>query len=371
MSYGASSVSLPTATRVFGLRGWRFLCGSRDGFGLGLAAPADRSPLPAGEPAIRGPRGPPGRTRYTRTSGHYKPLAGARVRAYTPRVVAKLDCAKAFVPARYDYGPLNIPVRGFGLHMAEGGGTVGYLANNPARGVSVHFVVQYDGDIVQMLAIDHACGGMNPDDRSTNKVYYGHDILVAVLGTYWTDPNAATIQVEIEGFAKDGPNPKQVAALLALAAELRIRVPSIRGAIGHADQTDTKKCPGTTPAMRGVFDSIGGHGVWSSDPVPMPIVSTVPVLISAPKGKRYDVDGKTVLATEGIALIDRYSPYKVENGMHAFYGSQGGGVIRVMLAKPLTVEPIPIPEPPDITAIYNSGVDAASAAAQSARKPTV
>lgn len=182
--------------------------------------------------------------------------------------MSKLPVADSYAQAWYDYGAFRNPVLGFGIHMAEGGGTVGYLDRNgdpPPRGVSVHFVIPYDGSIVQMLDVAHACGGLNPDDRSTNKAYYGHDILVAVLGTFWTNPNAASIQIEIEGFAKDGPNAKQVAAVIRLVPELRKVHSTLRGAFGHADQTDTKGCPGTTTAMRDLFAAIGGHGRWNAD----------------------------------------------------------------------------------------------------------
>jgi hypothetical protein len=279
-----------------------------------------------------------------------------------------LKCAAAFVPAWFDYGPFHKTVLGFGMHMAEGGGTVGYLDNAgspPARGVSVHFVITLDGRIVQMLPITHACGGLNPADRSTNKPYYGHDILVAVLGAEWTDPNAVSIQIEIEGFADSGPNPKQVAAIPVLVRELRELIPTLRGAFGHADQTDYKACPGTTVAMRGVFDAIGGHGIWENLMPPLPITYTGPSLVSAPGGPRYDVDGKTVLIPKGAPLISVYSPYKVSNGMRAIYRGTDGSQ-RIMLTEFATSVGVP----PDDTAAFNSGVEAATAAAHTALKVT-
>ena len=56
-----------------------------------------------------------------------------------------------YVQAYNTYGPLKGPVLGFVIHMAEGGGTVGFLAGPNARGVSVHYVITRTGQIVQML----------------------------------------------------------------------------------------------------------------------------------------------------------------------------------------------------------------------------
>lgn len=173
-----------------------------------------------------------------------------------------------FVASRYR-GPVREgPTLGVLLHMAEGGNTVHYLAGDPARGVSVHFVIEYTGRIVQMLNWNERAGTLNPRDRSSDKRYYGHSHLVDVLGNWWTNPNHALIQVEMEGFARTGPNVKQRAAVVALVADITTRFPSVRGALGHADQTDTKACPGTTDAMKSVFAAIGGHGLWTEEDVP-------------------------------------------------------------------------------------------------------
>lgn len=176
-----------------------------------------------------------------------------------------------YVPAYFDqYGPRKGPTLAVLFHMAEGGGTVGYLDKSgsaPARGVSVHYVIEYDGSAVRMLDLDDACGGLNPNDRSTDKAYYGHSTLVAVLGDWWRDPNSATIQFEYEGFQAKGPNPAQIATGVRIVRDLRKRFPELRGALGHADQTDTKFCPGTTAAMRSLFDQVGGHGLWKAVPM--------------------------------------------------------------------------------------------------------
>lgn len=187
-----------------------------------------------------------------------------------------------FVPAWYDYGPRAHDALGLLYHMAEGGGTVGYLDKNgaaPPRGVSVHVVFTYAGETVQMLPWAHASGSVNPRDRSTNKAYYGHAHLVDVLGMWWADPNSVTLSAEIEGHASEGPNPAQVKAAIAWGRDMRTQFGTLRGAIGHADQTDTKACPGTSAAMKAIFDGVGGHGRWmigghAVDSYPVPKVPT-------------------------------------------------------------------------------------------------
>lgn len=306
--------------------------------------------------------------------------------------MAKLACAAAFVPAWYDYGPFHKTVVGFGIHMAEGGGTVGYLDNSgspPARGVSVHFVIEYSGRIVQMLDITHACGGLNPADRSTNKGYYGHDTLVAVLGDNWTDPNAVSIQIEMEGFAAKGPNADQVAAVIKLVAELRAKIPTLRGAFGHADQTDTKPCPGTTAAMRGLFASIGGHGLWTgetmsiyfSEPVTGSFVIPANTSISWLRPSDDGTGWQRISATAKQATdsdpypIDRIA--RRESGttlpsvlVRVGPGNYNSGRWVDTARVNETVAPISTePDPAALKAAYNSGVDAAATAAATARQP--
>lgn len=174
-----------------------------------------------------------------------------------------------YVPAWFDgLGARKGPTLGLMFHMAEGGGTVGYLDNKgnpPSRGVSVHAVCDYFGKVTRMLSWTDASGSLNPADRSTDKAYFGHTALQAVLGDWWKDPNSAVLSMEIEGFAKNGPNPEQVAAAIAWGLDMRTRFPSLRGALGHADQTDTKGCPGTTAAMKSIFAGVGGHGLWTEE----------------------------------------------------------------------------------------------------------
>jgi len=179
-----------------------------------------------------------------------------------------------YTQARYIYGKRKGSLA-LMLHMAEGFNTVSYLANDPARGVSANFVCELDGTMVRMMAFDAASGSLNPRDRSTDKAYYGHSHLVDVLGEWWTNPNNALIQVEMEGFAATGPNAKQIEAAVTLTADAIHRFPSIRGALGHADQTNTKACPGRTDAMKRLFTNIGGHGLWEEPDLPGLVIVNV------------------------------------------------------------------------------------------------
>ncbi len=165
-----------------------------------------------------------------------------------------------FVAARYDYGPRKGPVRAFLIHMAEGGGTVGFLSRSPARGVSVHYVIEYSGRIVQMLSEAHASGSVNPQEiRTTDDPdgFYGATTAKAVMGSWWNDPNSAVISVEIEGFAADGPNAAQAASLVELVDDVRTRFPDI-GLLGHRDFADYKACPGKHID----WPALGGHGAF-------------------------------------------------------------------------------------------------------------
>jgi hypothetical protein len=185
--------------------------------------------------------------------------------------------ANKFVQARIDLGPAKGPRLALMYHMAEGGNTVNVLSlpitpkRNP-RKVSVHGVINRKGVFTQMLDYSHMHSSLNPDDRSTKKTFFGVGHLKAVLGEWAIvgpklGPNHATLAVEIEGFAKDGPNPAQVATAIAWGLEMREKFPSLRGALGHADQTNTKECPGTSAAMREIFDAVGGHGLWEEEPM--------------------------------------------------------------------------------------------------------
>lgn len=171
-----------------------------------------------------------------------------------------------YVPAKFQYGRRTV-TRGLLFHMAEGGHTVGYLSRNPARGVSVHFVIEYSGRTVRMLPLSDIAGGINPrlirrnDDptflmKDGLLVTYGITAASKVLGGWVTNPNNALVQVEIEGFARRGPNLKQVEAMKILTENMLDTFPTIRGVLAHRDLQRYKACPGRLIPWK----NIGGHG---------------------------------------------------------------------------------------------------------------
>jgi len=171
-----------------------------------------------------------------------------------------------FVPANAQYGRRDGPVRAFVVHMAEGGGTVGFLSRPNPRGVSVHYVIEFSGRIVQMVAERDATGSINPNDlRTTDDAdgFYGVTVAKQVMGSWWRDPNAATITLEIEGFASVGPNVKQTVALAELVDDVRSRFPTM-GMLGHRDFTSRKACPGKHIK----WQQLGGHGPFTEVDMP-------------------------------------------------------------------------------------------------------
>jgi len=162
-----------------------------------------------------------------------------------------------FVPAYHRYGLRRGPVRAFVVHMAEGGGTVGFLSRPNARGVSVHYVIERTGRIVQMVREAEATGSINPNDLRTTEgpSPYGARVRREVMGAWDRDPNSAVITLEMEGYASTGPNAEQGRALGALVVDVRSRHPGM-GLLGHRDFTSRKACPG--PHIP--WAAIGGHG---------------------------------------------------------------------------------------------------------------
>jgi hypothetical protein len=248
----------------------------------------------------------------------------------------------AYVDSAFHYGPRKATL-GLVFHCAEAfSGVVGYLSRDPARGVSASFVCENSGRMVRMLGWNEAAGALNPRDRSTNKAYYGHDHLVDVLGDYWTDPNAATIQVEIETKASVGPNADQVAALISWAADMKARFPSLRGALGHADQTDTKPCPGTTDAMKSVFAAIGGHGLWSDMDLGLTIIDATGGLLRIPTPvKAYRLNGSETTVS-GIRHVHFSAKSALLNGSGYLVGNDGGEPLFVGLSVAPALEPEPV-----------------------------
>lgn len=180
-----------------------------------------------------------------------------------------------FVQAAFDaYGVRRAPALAFLVHMAEGGGTVGYLAREPRRGVSVHFVIEYSGRIVQMLRLDRVSGSIDPsrlredDDPpyvgyNSEVITYGASVRKAVLGRWQSNPNHAIITVEIEGYARRGPNIKQRIALRQLSISLLNELPTIRGLLAHRDCANYKACPGKLIPWANMVKTVGAgrHGL--------------------------------------------------------------------------------------------------------------
>ena len=172
-----------------------------------------------------------------------------------------------YVAAFYDYGLRSRPVMAFVVHMAEGGGTVGYLSRTQTNRVSVHYVIEYSGRIVQMLRESRISGSLRPtairttDDAPFTSpdgavVVFGASVAKAALERYWSDPNTVVLTCEIEGFASKGPNAAQQTALVALVADLRTRYPKI-ALLAHRDFASYKGCPGKLIP----WGALGGHGI--------------------------------------------------------------------------------------------------------------
>lgn len=203
-----------------------------------------------------------------------------------------------FVPARhFTRGGLR-EVRAILWHMAEGGGTVGYLRTARIN-VSATFVIEYTGRTVRMVADGDASHSahvsIDEDNADADDCggLYDPSIARAILGPDgWRDVNAYVVSVEIEGFRRDGPNPSQRAAIVALYGELRERYPTIRGNLGHRDVQDYKGCPG----CRFPWEAIGGHGRLSEDDMGLRVEITDP-----------SVRGVLRMPDAGVAAIELHS----------------------------------------------------------------
>jgi N-acetyl-anhydromuramyl-L-alanine amidase AmpD len=174
-------------------------------------------------------------------------------------------------------------IRAIVIHMAEGGGTASHLKHED--GNSSHYVVEYSGNIVQMVAEKRHAGSINPGRlRSTNtpffkflgeRLRYGKSEAVRALGgeDFYRNPNTFVIAIEVEGFAKPltpkkqirhpranpdgGPTAKQRKALDKLVADIRSRRNKVYPCLGHRDFQKYKACPG----RRMPWADYGGHAV--------------------------------------------------------------------------------------------------------------
>lgn len=230
-----------------------------------------------------------------------------------------------------DYGPRKGTL-GLVFHMSEGGDElVSYLARrlgetdaawrDRIRGVSANAAILSNGVTWQMVPWDHASGSLNPADRNpATSGYFNGTVVRAVLGDHFVDPNTWSISCEIAGRRADGPTPAQVEAAITWGLDMRTRFPTIRGAYGHHDQTDTKGCPGATLAMRAIFDGVGGHGLFQEDQ--MAITTTISVLpfgglITVPPGKaltsfRVDPTSGAVVAGPKLAAATTARSYRYD-----------------------------------------------------------
>lgn len=227
-----------------------------------------------------------------------------------------------YVQATHDYGPSGVPKQGVVFHMAEGSNPVGYLAgDNVLRGVSATFCITTQGEVVQMLPLDHTSGSLNPRDvRTSNDPdgfwgrrftrFYDPDILTGAA-------NRRTISIECAGFAEDGPNDAQVMAVVELMTTLRKRYKRPIGFGGHRDFADYKQCPGKSKNVKDLLRIIG-HGredVEVPEPEPEPCQDLIDKL-EATKAKLEEAED--VIATESVRArrvarnLGKYVPHKNE-----------------------------------------------------------
>jgi len=184
-----------------------------------------------------------------------------------------------FVASAVQAGTARGPRLALVVHMAEGGGTVGYLSRPNPNSVSVHFVVERTGRIVQMLRLDQMHTSIRASDiRTTNDAdgFFGKTARQAVMGAWGTiattlGPNHASIACEVEGYALAGPTTVQMNALATLYADLVTKYPGIRS-LGHRDFADYKACPG----RKIDWTRIGGHGPATEEPVGTTTITVLP-----------------------------------------------------------------------------------------------
>jgi hypothetical protein len=242
--------------------------------------------------------------------------------------------ASRFVAAPDNWPRNGTPIRAIVIHMAEGGGTVSWLTRDD--GNSSHYVVEYSGNIVQMVLEARAAGSVNPRELRTTddapyaylgeSVRYGVTAAKKVMGTTWSNPNAAAIAIETEGYAVTGPNLAQQRALAALVADIRKRRGPL-GVLGHRDFQDYKACPG----HRVPWLDYGGH---TATDIP---VEEEPVGININLDATHDPNPLDAFGTASIVGASHYA-IRVSDGARTAIAD---GTVLGVVQKGVIVAPAP------------------------------
>lgn len=227
-------------------------------------------------------------------------------------------------PPQLDHGPRGGAPLAICWHMAEGFNVALYLSRNPARGVSVNATVEGNGEIILMVPPTHIAGSINPRTLRTGddpNGFYGRTARRTVLGSRETDPNRWVYAVEVAGKAVDGPNAVQKKAIAELTAYVRKMFPAMRGALGHRDFQDVKRCPG----FEFPWDAADGHGLFKAAPTPEEAkpMATVnydkdrPMVCTVKKGADlYDAPDGRMLAETGEEREEDYLGTTADGRFH-------------------------------------------------------
>lgn len=235
-------------------------------------------------------------------------------------MVVKRACAALLVLAAAACAPLpqrtTVPVEqrpspSFGerrpnyviLHHSSNDSAEAALATltNPARQVSAHYLIGRDGTIYYLV------------DELARAWHAGE--------SYWggnRDMNSASIGIELDNNGEEPFAEAQIAALLALLDDLRVRyrIPPANF-LGHGDVAPQRKAD---PSRWFPWKRLAGHGfgVWCDPPYPVPLpdldaatllsafgydVSDPAVAVAAFKRRFLPHDGLEELTEEGRALL--------------------------------------------------------------------
>ena len=265
-----------------------------------------------------------------------------------------------FVAAKWFSKGALTEVRGLVIHFAEGGGTVSYFTNT-TKDVSAHFVLQYDGTIVQMVRDEDAdhCqhisygswaypGGLN---RANGVAVLGSDVMDQ------QDPtrvNRYVQAIEIEGFRATGPNPAQTSALATWVAERRTKYPAMRGLLGHGDVQD-KACPGALIP----WALLGGHGPFTEEPMGLkltqPTSGPVTGILTVPKGTKAIRVSDGVQTTSATLVIRSATTAQVLGGSGGYLVNLNGDELHFVYNGNLPAGSfVPSTVPPDPQALADA-----------------